>query len=288
MLLWTVDSCPSVGGSAGVFCNRKKWSRKGGDREMRALRVVLVLTALIARLQQGCCSGGGAEETASGESSSSDFGRCLKNPVVAGEGAVVLYDIVVNLQSMRVFFLGPHKVLWIVPVTPPLQEHTVPFIEHFGEGRDLHWLPRLHDAASLCHFARQEGETTDASTRADEELTTYVTLHGDPYAHVNLASCPLPVWALQDLLSGRGVTVELGLSPRPLFQAIPCTESNGTSVGACEACRELVQRQAGTRTQPDLAECHNSTQMALRFVRLPPLRMCLPSPQQHVELSLCF
>jgi len=249
-----------------LFAQKKKF-------EMRDRRVILMaLMALTHHHHHGASC------------SSHMHGRCLKEPVVGGAGAVVLYDTMVNLQSMRVFFVGPHKVLWIVPVTPMLQRKTVPFIEHFGEGRDLHWLPRRHEAASTCTFARTRDERAGKST---EENTTYAMPHGDPYAHVNLASCALPVWAAEELRAGNGITVQLALAPKPLFQAFPCTESNGINTGACEQCRLLVERQAGTHIQPDVAECYNSSLMAQRFLILPALRLCLPQVLPHVALSLC-
>jgi len=249
-------------------------------------RLLLVCLAVLAGQHKCSCSGDNTEGMPGlGDASIGRLGRCLREPVVAGAGAVVLYDIVVNLQSMRVFFVGPHRVLWIVPATPVLQEKTVPFLEHFGEGRDMHWLPRRQDAASVCDFVGGEKRNSDAGT--GKEITTYVSIHGDPYAHVNLASCPLPAWAAEELQSGREVTVQLALAPKPLFQALPCTESNGSHVGACEACRQLVARQAGTHIQPDVEECYNSSLMAARYLRLPPLNMCLPPSLPHVEMSLC-
>ena len=242
------------------------------------LPIMLAAAALYAVLPRGVSGVG----TPAGE-----HGRCLADAVSAGDGAVVLYDVVVNLQSMRVFFVGPRKVLWIVPVTPALQARTVTFMENFGEGRDLHWLPRRHDAASTCDFSRSIGADTSEDTSSSEETNTYVTMHGDPFEHVNLASCPLPVWAASELRAGRDVSVVLALAPKALFQAIPCTESNGTNHGACEACRSLLQRQAGGVMQPDLSECQSSSQMAQRFVRLPPMQLCLPPPLPPVDLSLC-
>ncbi len=237
----------------------------------------MLVLAVLGSQNGGSCSKQSAQDTSSaGTTTSHPLGRCLSEPVVAGGGAVVLYDIIVNLQSMRVFFVGPHKALWIVPVTPPLQAKTVPFIDYFGEGRDLHWIPIRHDAASICDFAGGE--------RAE---TTYISVHGDPYGHVNLASCPLPVWAAEKIHAGTRVEVELALAPKPLFHALSCTESAGTHAGACEACRDLVARQRPTDVTPNVQECYNASHMALRFVRLPALSVCLPPALPPVQLSLC-
>ena len=254
-------------------------------RARKAGSAAQLLAALFAL---GWCGG---ERPHAALAGGADGGRCLLAPVEGGDGAVVLYDTVVNLRSRRVFFVGPHKVLWIVPQTPALQAKTVSFNEHFGEGRDLHWLPRRHDAASLCVFARPNVSsvpptpTSAGDTVADD--TTYVMLHGDPYEHVNLASCPLPTWAVIDLQEGRDLSVSVTLAPKPLFQALPCTESNGSHVSACAACRQLVASMHGSHLRPDADECLNSSRMSARVIRLAPLRVCVPAARVPVALSLC-
>jgi hypothetical protein len=250
-------------------------------------RVLLTVLVALAAHNGGIRASDSTGEGDIDAAAPNSLGRCLREPVVAGDGAVVLYDVVVNMQSLRVFFVGPHKVLWIVPTTPALQEKTVNFANHFGEGRDLHWLPRRFEAASTCKFALHAKQRGSSQPPADGDATTFVSLHGDPYEHVNLASCPLPSWAAEALRAGNSVSVELVLAPKPLFQALPCTESNGTNTGACEACRQLAEQMHRSHMQAIAAECSDGAQMARRIIRLPPLRVCLPPARAHVELSLC-
>jgi hypothetical protein len=110
--------------------------------------------------------------------------RCLREPLIGGNGSVVLFDTVLNLQSGQLFLLGPHKKvqlsslstcshsmqlplklvrripthvvlpllnpaqLWIVPETPELQARTVLWADNYGEGREFHWLGRIEAAAT--------------------------------------------------------------------------------------------------------------------------------------------
>ena len=61
-------------------------------------------------------------------------GRCVPSPIFAGNGSFVLYDAVVNVQSAKVYFIGPLNKLWIVPETPAMLKDVVSWVDNFGEG----------------------------------------------------------------------------------------------------------------------------------------------------------
>jgi hypothetical protein len=61
-------------------------------------------------------------------------GRCLKSPIIVWNGKFVLYDCVVNIQSGKLYFIGPLNKLWIVPETPPDLRNSVSWADTFGEG----------------------------------------------------------------------------------------------------------------------------------------------------------
>ncbi len=61
-------------------------------------------------------------------------GRCLQSPIFRGNGKFVLYDTVVNVQSGKLYFIGPLNKLWIVPETPPALRNSSSWAETYGEG----------------------------------------------------------------------------------------------------------------------------------------------------------
>jgi hypothetical protein len=83
-------------------------------------------------------------------------GRCLKSPIISGNGKFVLYDCVVNVQSGKVYFIGPLNKLWIVPETPPELRNSVSWVDNFGEGKISRTIPAtlsvVADVIHHCNF----------------------------------------------------------------------------------------------------------------------------------------
>jgi hypothetical protein len=70
--------------------------------------------------------------------------RCIQTPTSSGNGIFVLYDIVVNIQSAKLYLIGPLHKLWIVPETPTMLTNVVSWADAFGEG------PNLLQELNLC------------------------------------------------------------------------------------------------------------------------------------------
>eukprot|EP00961_Rhodomonas_salina_P200701 2707591-Rhodomonas_salina.2 len=221
-------------------------------------------------------------------------GRCIGEPVSLADGAVVILDAVINQQTQKLMLIGPHKKLWIVAETPVLQANAVAWSRNFGEGRSLHWLPRVQNAASTCTFSifedpapndsatqQEGGKEQAADTRSG---SSFLSFHADPTEHVNVASCPVPAWVLQAVKTDKDVRVQFSFMPKPLFQAVACTDKNDTS--ACEACQTLALEQDSI-VRMEAAECIAAEKMRRRMVSSPFLPLCIPTKRDPVLLSLC-
>jgi hypothetical protein len=159
-----------------------------------------------------------------------------------------------------------------------------------SEGRSLHWLPRVHKAASACNFflrasdSKSKDEQQEQSEPKDEQQSSFVFFHADPTEHVNVASCTVPNWAFHAAKSGKQVGVQLNFMPKPYFQAVTCTEANDT--GACDACRALSREQdPSVRVDPE--QCTAAEEMRSQILTSEILPLCLPERRGRVPLSLC-
>eukprot|EP00960_Hanusia_phi_P045531 757297-Hanusia_phi.AAC.2 len=105
---------------------------------------------------------------------------CLKEIIHAEEGKVVLFDVVVSVSFRRVFLIGPHEKLWVVPSTPPLYANSVLFPFYFERGHAQDGTPR----GSFCNFTM--------ATRSLTESWMLMDFIMDPLKNINLAYCVLP------------------------------------------------------------------------------------------------
>jgi len=177
--------------------------RRGRRRRGQVLwAIALCLTALA-----GVCGVG--EQGAYGT-------RCMADVLSADGGRVVVYDTVVSVPMRRLFLIGPHKPLWVVPTVPAQQANTVAFAKTF----DARPNP---DTGSTCRFALARAGPGAQGTQgesADHEahlVSTMGFIH-DAISNVNVAFCSVPDAAMTLLLQGEG-TVSATVTLVPLEQS---------------------------------------------------------------------
>jgi len=127
--------------------------------------------------------------------------RCMPDVLSADGGRVVVYDTVVSVPMRRLFLIGPHKPLWVVPTVPAQQASTVAFAATF----DARPNP---DTGSTCRFALAragsgEQSAPDEHARDPGLVSTMGFVH-DPISNVNVAFCSVPDAAMTLLLQGKG------------------------------------------------------------------------------------
>ena len=143
-------------------------------------------------------------------------GRCLPDVIIAGDGNVVIYDVVASIPTKRLYLIGPHKKLWIVPETPPLQAKTLEFAHHFQPGeRDD---PLIGSSCTYkCRTELSNGSCARPATRSMDFIR-------DPIENVNVAVCALPSAVLDQLLQGLHVQVLVTLRERNSEAAITISD----------------------------------------------------------------
>ena len=125
-------------------------------------------------------------------------GRCAPDVIVGGNGKVVLFDLVVSVPAQKLFLIGPHKKLWIVPATPPLQKDTVFF-------------PKYFDAkASSCTYSCPQTEVFTQSCVVPAKSS--MEFLNDPIENVNIAICDIPTSTMQSLARGEHINTSLVFS----------------------------------------------------------------------------
>jgi hypothetical protein len=132
-------------------------------------------------------------------------GRCLSDVINGGNGKVVIFDVAVSVPSRRLYIIGPHKKLWIVPEAPSLQKDTVSFPRYFVRGRN-----EIREG-SYCTYSCPL-EQFAARKRPDDctpPLHSAMDFLNDPIENVNVALCDIPVRIMSQLLIGVRVTVSL-------------------------------------------------------------------------------
>ena len=136
--------------------------------------------------------------------------RCLPEIIIADDGRVVIYDVVVSVPMRRLFLIGPNKPLWVVQTIPEHQANTVSFAHTF----DARPNPQV---GSTCQFSlAANGE--EAGSTAIDLVSTIAFVH-DPIFNVNVAFCSVPDSAMSLLLKGEApVTVTVKLVPAPQSQ----------------------------------------------------------------------
>ena len=124
-------------------------------------------------------------------------GRCLPDVVVAGNGKVVIYDVVLSVSAQKVFIIGPHKKLWIVPETPHIQKDSVFFFTFFDAKR------------SVCNYSCYDDQNESSETKCPGQAYSSMEFLNDPIENVNVAICDIPALYVDSLVRGKSVRVSL-------------------------------------------------------------------------------
>lgn len=171
----------------------------------RLLPKLILLVAMILG-RSGPAEGGGEHKRRH---------MCMEDAWSSEDGRVVVYDTVVNVLSRRLFFIGPHKKLWIVPVTPDMQARTAFFPDSFQQSKDGNI-----DEGSTCtfSFSTRDGLSSDEEANIPptgslrwRNRTTSAYLMRDPIKNMNVVHCSITNAVMAQIEAGAAVRVQLRL-----------------------------------------------------------------------------